>query len=59
MIDSQAQKMPRTGHGWRFIDLAGLGPGQYTLDVHADSSPDAGVTRVEPASVQVRITRGK
>ena len=42
-----------------FIDLAGLGPGQYTLDVHADSSPEAGVTRVEPASVQVRITRGK
>jgi YbbR domain-containing protein len=42
-----------------FIDLAGLGPGQYTLDVHADSSPDAGVTRIEPASVQVRITRGK
>jgi YbbR domain-containing protein len=42
-----------------FIDLAGLGPGQYTLDVHADSSPEAGVTRVEPASVQVLITRGK
>jgi YbbR domain-containing protein len=42
-----------------FIDLAGLGPGQYTLDVHADSSPDAGVTRIQPASVQVRITRGK
>jgi YbbR domain-containing protein len=42
-----------------FIDLAGLGPGQYTLDVHADSPPDAGITRVEPASVQVRITRGK
>jgi YbbR domain-containing protein len=42
-----------------FIDLAGLGPGQYPLTVHADSTPDAGVTRVEPASVQVRITRGK
>jgi YbbR domain-containing protein len=42
-----------------YIDLAGLGPGQYTLDVHAQSSPDAGVTRIEPASVQVRITRGK
>jgi YbbR domain-containing protein len=42
-----------------FIDLAGLGPGQYTLDVHADSSLEAGVTRVEPASVQVRITLGK
>jgi YbbR domain-containing protein len=42
-----------------FIDLAGLGPGQYSLPVHADSSPDVGVTRVEPASVQVRITSGK
>jgi YbbR domain-containing protein len=43
-----------------FIDLAGLGPGQYnSLDVRATSSPDVGVTRVEPASVQVRITSGK
>jgi len=42
-----------------FIDLAGLGPGQYTLTVHADSSADAGVTRIEPASVEVRITSGK
>lgn len=42
-----------------FIDLAGLGPGQYSLTVHADSSRDAGVTRVAPASVQVQITLGK
>jgi YbbR domain-containing protein len=43
-----------------FIDLAGLGPGQYnSLDVRATSSPDVGVTRIEPASVQVRITIGK
>lgn len=42
-----------------FVDLAGLGPGQYSLTVHADSSPEAGVTRVDPASVQVRITSGK
>jgi YbbR domain-containing protein len=42
-----------------FVDLAGLGPGQYSLTVHADSSPEAGVTRVEPASVQVRISSGK
>jgi YbbR domain-containing protein len=42
-----------------FIDLAGLGPGQYSLTVHADFSRDAGVTRVNPESVQVRITRGK
>ena len=39
-----------------FVDLAGLGPGQYSLTVHADSSRDAGVTRVVPESVQVRIT---
>ena len=42
-----------------FIDLAGLGPGQYSLTVHADSSRDAGVTRVTPESVQVRISSGK
>ena len=42
-----------------YIDLAGLGPGEYSLTVHADSSRDAGVTRVTPASVQVRITSGK
>jgi YbbR domain-containing protein len=42
-----------------FIDLAGLGPGQYSLTVHADSTGDAGVTRVTPESVQVRITSGK
>ena len=42
-----------------YVDLAGLGPGQYSLTVHVDSPPDAGVTRIEPASVQVRITSGK
>ena len=43
-----------------FIDLAGLGPGQYnSLDVRTTSSSDVGVTRVEPATVQVRINRGK
>ncbi len=38
-----------------FVDLAGLGAGQYTLTVHVDPSPDAGISRVEPAGVQVRI----
>lgn len=42
-----------------YIDLAGLGAGQYTLNVRADSSLEAGVTHVEPASVQVRIFRDK
>jgi len=36
-----------------YVDLAGLGPGEYSL------SPDAGVTRIEPSSVQVQIISGK
>jgi YbbR domain-containing protein len=42
-----------------YVDVGGLGPGQYTLDVHADASRDAGVARIEPSSVQVRIISGK
>jgi YbbR domain-containing protein len=42
-----------------YVDLAGLGPGQYSLTVHADASRDVGVARVTPDSVQVRITSGK
>ena len=42
-----------------YVDLTGLGPGQYSLTVHADSSPEAGVTRIEPSSVQVQIISGK
>jgi YbbR domain-containing protein len=42
-----------------YVDLAGLGPGQYSLTVHAESSPEAGVTRIEPSSVQVQIISGK
>ena len=42
-----------------FVDLAGLGPGDYPLDVRVDASADAGVARVEPFTVQVRITSAK
>jgi YbbR domain-containing protein len=42
-----------------YVDLAGLGAGQYTLTVHADASRDTGVTRTEPATVQVRVSRVK
>jgi YbbR domain-containing protein len=42
-----------------FVELAGLGPGDYSLTVHVDSSPEVGITGIEPASVQVRITSGK
>ena len=42
-----------------YIDLAGLGAGQYPLPVRADASRDAGVTHIEPALVQVRIASAK
>jgi len=42
-----------------FVDLAGLGAGQYALTVRADPSREAGVTHVDPSSVQVRIFRDK
>lgn len=42
-----------------YVDLAGLGAGDYNLTAHADASEDAGVVRVEPSSVKVRITSAK
>ncbi len=42
-----------------YIDLAGLGAGQYTLSVHADAPQGAGVAHTDPAMVQVRISRGR
>lgn len=37
-----------------YVDLAGLGAGQYQLTVHADA-PEAGITHIAPTTVQVRI----
>jgi YbbR domain-containing protein len=42
-----------------YVDVSGLGEGEYELAVHADAAERAGVTRVEPATVQVRITSVK
>jgi len=42
-----------------FIDVGGLGAGSYSLDVHVDVEQDAGVTKIDPSTVQVRITRGQ
>jgi len=42
-----------------YVDLGGLGEGEYTLIVHTDMPDHAGVTRVDPAMVQVRITSVK
>ena len=36
-----------------FVDLAGLGPGQYNLRVQFDPTQNFGVTAAEPSSVQV------
>jgi YbbR domain-containing protein len=42
-----------------YVELSGLGVGEYTLPPHADALQDAGVVRIEPSSVKVRITSGK
>ena len=38
-----------------FVDLVGLGPGQYTLPVHVDTPAAVDVSKVVPANVEVRI----
>jgi YbbR domain-containing protein len=39
-----------------FVDLAGLGPGQYNLRVQVDTSQtDVGVSSMDPSSVRVTI----
>jgi YbbR domain-containing protein len=38
-----------------YVDLGGLGIGQYQLTVHADATRDAGVTHMEPSTVQIWI----
>jgi YbbR domain-containing protein len=39
-----------------YVDLAGLGGGEYQLNVHADAPRNAGVTHVEPSTVHIRMT---
>jgi YbbR domain-containing protein len=39
-----------------YVDLAGLGAGSYTLTVRADVSREAGVVRIEPATIHVRLS---
>jgi YbbR domain-containing protein len=39
-----------------FVDVTDLGAGKYMLPVNADSSRDAGVARIDPPAVEVRIT---
>ena len=39
-----------------FVDLDGLGAGEYTLSVRVDASQDAGVARITPGSIHVQIS---
>ena len=38
-----------------YVDVAGLGPGQYGLPVRTEPAKDFGIESVEPASVQIQI----
>lgn len=42
-----------------FVDLKGLGAGEYTLTVHVDPVADANIARVVPETVQIRLTAVK
>ena len=42
-----------------FVDLAGLGVGEYTLIVHVTDFANAGVAHIEPSAIQVRVTSAK
>ena len=39
-----------------FVDLASLGSGAYVLPLHVDTSQEAGIARIDPATVQVRVS---
>ncbi len=42
-----------------FVDLEGLGVGEYSLTVHVDAPSDAGVASVQPPAGQVIIERAR
>jgi YbbR domain-containing protein len=42
-----------------YVELAGLGVGDYALPVKVEAAPEAGIARINPATVRVRIVRGK
>jgi YbbR domain-containing protein len=40
-----------------YVDLAGLGEGEHLLNVHVDPISEAGISRIDPDTIRVRITR--
>jgi len=61
VVRGSREGLARTGVGGivAYVDLAGLGSGAYSLSVQVDASPEAGVARIDPSAVQVRISSGK
>jgi YbbR domain-containing protein len=55
--EALSRMQPDDATAW--VDVGGLGAGEYTLTVHADSSRDAGVARIEPPEIQVRISSAR
>jgi YbbR domain-containing protein len=51
----QALDAMRTESIDAFVDVAGLGPGQYNLRVQVDPTQNFGVSSTDPAVVQVTI----
>jgi YbbR domain-containing protein len=42
-----------------YVDLAGVGAGEYSLPIRVESERDVGVTEITPSMVKTRITRDK
>jgi YbbR domain-containing protein len=42
-----------------YVDLNGLGAGDYVVSVKVEDFQEAGVARIDPATVQIRITSAK
>jgi YbbR domain-containing protein len=42
-----------------YVDLAGMAAGEHVLNVKVDASHDAGVARIEPDTIRVRITNAR
>jgi YbbR domain-containing protein len=61
VVRGSREALNRIGAGdlTAYVDLSGVGAGEYALPVRAESTREAGVTEIDPAMVKVRITRDK
>jgi hypothetical protein len=53
--DGAALATVRADQVTAFVDLAGLGPGEYVLPIHVDPPEHLGVTEITPATATVTI----